>query len=46
MTAVQAVEELDAGPIWASCTFAPPIRKSDLYNGVVTEAACRWFTMR
>jgi putative two-component system hydrogenase maturation factor HypX/HoxX len=42
VTAVQAVQELDAGPIWASRTFpvdrdAP--RKSALYNGPVTDAA-------
>jgi len=41
VTAVQAVEEMDAGPIWGSRTF--PVRglprKSDLYNGAVTEAA-------
>ena len=42
VTALQAVEELDAGPIWASRTFEMPAsaaRKSDLYNGSVTEAA-------
>jgi hypothetical protein len=41
VTAVQTVEELDAGPIWGSRTF--PVhgspRKSDLYNGAVTDAA-------
>ena len=34
VTALQAVEEMDAGPIWATRTFpvgAP--RKSELYNG-------------
>jgi len=42
VTALQAVEELDAGPIWATRTFpvpsAPP-RKSALYNGPVADAA-------
>ncbi|MEP6649956.1 MAG: enoyl-CoA hydratase-related protein [Lapillicoccus sp.] len=41
VTAVQAVEEMDAGPIWGTRTFpidGPP-RKSDLYNGAVTDAA-------
>ena len=41
VTAVQAVEEMDAGPIWGWRTF--PVhgvpRKSDLYNGAVTDAA-------
>ncbi len=42
VTAVQAVQEMDAGPIWASRTFSiDPVapRKSALYNGPVTEAA-------
>ncbi len=42
VTALQAVQELDAGPIWASRTFAlnPDVpRKSTLYNGPVTDAA-------
>ena len=41
-TALQAVEELDGGPIWASRTFAMPTeppRKSALYSGPVTAAA-------
>lgn len=40
VTALQAVEEMDAGPIWGTRTFsvARP-RKSDLYNGAVTDAA-------
>jgi putative two-component system protein, hydrogenase maturation factor HypX/HoxX len=42
VTALQAVEEMDAGPIWATRTFglpmAPP-RKSSLYNGPVADAA-------
>ena len=42
VTAIQAVEEMDAGPIWASRVFAIPARtprKSELYNGPVTDAA-------
>ena len=42
VTALQAIDEMDAGPIWASRTFlldADPPRKSDLYNGSVTDAA-------
>lgn len=42
VTALQAVDEMDAGPIWASRTFtmgSQPPRKSSLYNGDVTEAA-------
>ena len=42
VTALQAVQELDAGPIWASRTFAvgpDAPRKSTLYNGPVTDAA-------
>ncbi len=42
VTAVQAVEEMDAGPIWGTRTFpmqAAPVRKSVLYNGPVTDAA-------
>jgi putative two-component system protein, hydrogenase maturation factor HypX/HoxX len=42
VTALQAVEEMDAGPIWASRTFALPVaapRKSSLYNGPVADAA-------
>ncbi|AEV81823.1 formyl transferase [Actinoplanes sp. SE50] len=42
VTALQAVEELDAGPIWASRTFdvpAAPPRKSALYTGPVSDAA-------
>ena len=39
VTALQAVDEMDAGPIWGTRTFpvgAP--RKSELYNGAVTDA--------
>lgn len=42
VTALQAIDEMDAGPIWATRTFPlpdPPIRKSALYNGPVTAAA-------
>ncbi|WP_229072073.1 hydrogenase maturation protein [Actinoplanes sp. DH11] len=42
VTALQAVEELDAGPIWATRTFgmpAVPPRKSALYAGPVADAA-------
>jgi putative two-component system protein, hydrogenase maturation factor HypX/HoxX len=42
VTALQAVTELDAGPVWAARTFSlphTPQRKSSLYNGPVTEAA-------
>ncbi|RVX40748.1 putative two-component system hydrogenase maturation factor HypX/HoxX [Nonomuraea polychroma] len=42
VTALQAVEEMDAGPIWGFRTFAMPAeapRKSALYNGPVADAA-------
>ncbi|MFC4071882.1 enoyl-CoA hydratase-related protein [Actinoplanes subglobosus] len=42
VTALQAVEEMDAGPVWATRTFAMPPdvpRKSTLYNGPVADAA-------
>ncbi|MEU0570467.1 enoyl-CoA hydratase-related protein [Nonomuraea sp. NPDC005983] len=42
VTALQAVEEMDAGPIWAYRTFPlppEPPRKSSLYNGPVADAA-------
>lgn len=47
VTALQAVDELDAGPIWAGRTFAMPAgagspagpRKSELYNGLVADLA-------
>ncbi|MGA5301412.1 enoyl-CoA hydratase-related protein [Nucisporomicrobium flavum] len=41
VTALQAVEEMDAGPIWATRTFPMPAaapRKSSLYNGPVADA--------
>jgi putative two-component system hydrogenase maturation factor HypX/HoxX len=42
VTALQAVEEFDAGPVWATRTFpmpAQPPRKSALYAGPVADAA-------
>ncbi|WP_327093167.1 enoyl-CoA hydratase-related protein [Nonomuraea sp. NBC_01738] len=42
VTALQAVEEMDAGPIWGYRTFSLPVeapRKSALYNGAVSDAA-------
>lgn len=42
VTALQAVDDLDAGPVWASAVFplpADPPRKSSLYNGAVADAA-------
>lgn len=41
VTALQAVEEMDAGPIWSSHEFDKPalIRKSELYNNFVSDAA-------
>ena len=43
VTALQAVEEMDAGPIWGSRTFpidpTDPPRKSSLYCGPVADAA-------
>ncbi len=41
VTALQAVEEMDAGPIWATRTFQLPAdgRKSVVYNGPVADAA-------
>jgi putative two-component system hydrogenase maturation factor HypX/HoxX len=44
VTVLQADAEMDAGPIWASETFAMPtdgVSKSALYRGDVTEAAVR-----
>ncbi|UWF46996.1 hydrogenase maturation protein [Pseudomonas sp. N3-W] len=43
VTALQAVEEMDAGPVWATCEFNLPqgLRKSELYNGRVSDAAMR-----
>jgi putative two-component system hydrogenase maturation factor HypX/HoxX len=42
VTALEAVEEMDAGPIWGSRMFplgSEPPRKSNLYNGPVADAA-------
>ncbi len=42
VTALQAVQEPDAGPVWATRTFPMPAaapRKSALYNGPVADAA-------
>ncbi len=42
VTALQAVDAMDAGPVWATRTFplpADPPRKSALYNGPVADAA-------
>ncbi|MFI6539850.1 enoyl-CoA hydratase-related protein [Nonomuraea sp. NPDC050547] len=42
VTALQAVEEMDAGPIWGYRMFPLPVeapRKSALYNGPVADAA-------
>jgi putative two-component system hydrogenase maturation factor HypX/HoxX len=42
VTAVQAIDEWDAGPIWGTRTFplpADPPRKTTLYNGAVADAA-------
>ncbi|MFI5955763.1 enoyl-CoA hydratase-related protein [Cryptosporangium sp. NPDC051539] len=42
VTALQAVEEMDAGPVWTTRTFPlpqDPPTKSSLYNGPVTDAA-------
>ncbi|HWV78933.1 MAG TPA: enoyl-CoA hydratase-related protein [Isoptericola sp.] len=42
VTALSTVEEMDAGPVWATSTFAlpeTPIAKSALYNGLVADAA-------
>ena len=44
VTILEAAEEFDAGPIWASHEFAleaDPPAKSSLYRGQVTEAALR-----
>ena len=42
VTALSAIAEMDAGPVWATRRFpvpAEPPRKSDLYAGPVTNAA-------
>ncbi|GAB1645100.1 hydrogenase maturation protein [Krasilnikovia sp. MM14-A1259] len=47
VTALQAVEEMDAGPVWAHRTFPMPAaapRKSALYQGPVADAALECIT--
>lgn len=41
VTALSAVEQMDAGPIWATAAFdlPPAIAKSALYNSLVSDAA-------
>lgn len=43
VTAVSAIDEMDAGPVWGTRTFRMPAgdppRKSSLYGGAVTDAA-------
>jgi putative two-component system hydrogenase maturation factor HypX/HoxX len=42
VTAIEAVEEMDAGPVWATRLIGVPAaapRKSSLYNGPVADAA-------
>ena len=40
VTVLQAEAEMDAGPVWASATFAMrPARKASIYRNEVTEAA-------
>jgi putative two-component system hydrogenase maturation factor HypX/HoxX len=41
VTALSAVEEMDAGPVWATATFdmPPAVSKSALYNSRVADAA-------
>jgi putative two-component system protein, hydrogenase maturation factor HypX/HoxX len=43
VTALSAIDEMDAGPVWGTRTFAldpaDPPRKSSLYGGPVTDAA-------
>ncbi|HZX38757.1 MAG TPA: hydrogenase maturation protein [Streptomyces sp.] len=42
VTVLQAVEEMDAGPVWASEAFdVPAVGKSELYRGEVTDAAVK-----
>ncbi len=42
VTVLQAVEEMDAGPVWAHASFrvTPGVAKSDLYRGELSDAAC------
>nr|WSX48027.1 hydrogenase maturation protein [Streptomyces sp. NBC_00974] len=40
VTVLQAVEEMDAGDVWATVECAvPPVSKSDLYRGEIADAA-------
>ncbi|MGW0765433.1 enoyl-CoA hydratase-related protein [Streptomyces sp. NPDC002676] len=40
VTVLQAVEELDAGDVWATASFrVPPVGKSDLYRNEMADAA-------
>jgi putative two-component system hydrogenase maturation factor HypX/HoxX len=40
VTVLQAEEEMDAGPVWATATFpVPPVAKSDLYRNELADAA-------
>lgn len=41
VTVLQAVAEMDAGPVWASAAFRipPGVSKSDLYRGELSDAA-------
>lgn len=41
VTVLQAVEEMDAGPVWAHASFrvTPGVAKSDLYRGELSDAA-------
>ncbi|MFF3950874.1 hydrogenase maturation protein [Streptomyces sp. NPDC001902] len=40
VTVLQAEEEMDAGPVWAAVDCAvPPVGKSDLYRGEISDAA-------
>ncbi|MGA4957687.1 hydrogenase maturation protein [Streptomyces lavendulocolor] len=40
VTVLQAEEEMDAGPVWATAAFpVPPVAKSDLYRNELADAA-------
>ncbi|MFI1422131.1 hydrogenase maturation protein [Streptomyces sp. NPDC020731] len=40
VTVLQAEEEMDAGPVWATAAFSVPrVAKSDLYRGELSDAA-------
>ena len=43
VTVLQAVAEMDAGPVWASAAFQIPAgaTKSEVYRGELADAACR-----